>query len=364
MKKMRVAFITDQTEIGGGETNLIHVATELSENIEVTIFCPKGKLFDYLSKLPSVHVRRIKIFLKRKWIKFIPIICFNFHLSKRLRNFDIIHSYSLHVLPLVVFFQKKNVWTNHGFWENPVGLRAIVLSTIVNKIICVSQDVYNNAQFDNSKKQLIHLGLPITSDKISNKVYNKSEIRLLCVARFQRIKGQDVFIDALNILSKISNFPKIVIHFVGDVNGTNSDDLKFKREVIEKSRKVDSSKIEIIFNGFKPDVNPFYDQSDLVVIPSRYESFSMVAVESLSKGVPVVAPSVGGLLDIVNSHKIGKLFQASNADSLAENLKSSILNYAEFDRRECIKRANCFSIKKQAEKILVLYQQVIKSNNL
>ncbi|HEX3072270.1 MAG TPA: hypothetical protein VHP30_01535, partial [Ignavibacteriales bacterium] len=99
---MKVAFLTEFSEIGGGEKNLLYLAKELSKQITLTIFCPKGKLFDQ-SKEAGLNVRELKGYNGKRWIRFIPLPGLDFKLRAELKQFDIAHVYSLNMLPKVFF---------------------------------------------------------------------------------------------------------------------------------------------------------------------------------------------------------------------------------------------------------------------
>ena len=72
--------------------------------------------------------------------------------------------------------------------------------------------------------------------------------------------------------------------------------------------------------------------SDLVVQPSRFESFGLTALESISVGTPVLVSNVGGLNEIVQDMVTGKVFNAGSSQSLAENLEWAMQNEAEMSK--------------------------------
>jgi len=81
------------------------------------------------------------------------------------------------------------------------------------------------------------------------------------------------------------------------------------------------------FVGMKPpaEVARYMQESALLVLPSRRESFGSVLVEALACGTPVVATRCGGPEDIVND-SVGKLVSAENAEELA-NAIASVMNH-------------------------------------
>lgn len=353
-----VAFITEFSEIGGGESNLFQLAKELSSQINVAVFCPKGKLFELCknAKIPCFPI--VPIFFKG-WIKGIPLINFKKKLLRDLESFDVVHAYSLHILPTLFFLRTPLVWTNHGVWENVRGLRAWMLKRITSKIITVSYDTYKYAMVSEQLKRNIHLGAPLP-EFAKPAVLRFDEIIISCIARFQKIKGQDLLLSAIERLGIRNPNQVVKVFFVGDVNYLDKENVRFKDAVIQKASTLTYLKnIKIIFEGFKSDVTPYYQKSHLIVIPSRYESFSMVAIESLSYGKPIVAPNCGGPKDIINSAAVGELFLPEDSDDLASAIQRVINKYHTYDYRAIRRRAEHFSIKNQARQHLAIYKEII-----
>lgn len=68
----------------------------------------------------------------------------------------------------------------------------------------------------------------------------------------------------------------------------------------------------------------YYRQADIVLIPSHYEGFGIVAVEAMSWGLPVIASSVGGLAEIVEDGKNGLLIEPKNTESIKRAINKII----------------------------------------
>lgn len=352
---MKIAFLTEYSDIGGGESNLMNLAERLNHDHEITLFC-SGRVY---SEAKKRNIRVKKFTSKRRWFKFFPLISFNNKMIGELNKYDIVHSYSLNCIPTLYFVKTKKIWTTHGYWENAKGLRALIINKIIDNTICVSTDVYNSTEL--VKKEKIYLGtnFELSTNVKKNKLDTKN-ISLACIGRFQEIKGQDLLVNALSMISDQDiSFDKLTLHFIGDVNGNDENDIAFKNKVVELAESLKNTKIEIIFNGFQNNVRSFIENSDIVIIPSRYESFSMVAIEALSCGRPVIAPKIAGPKDIVNSEEIGQLFMPGDIQSLKEKIIFSLKNYSVFSIKKCIERASFFSIKNQANNHIELYKRVI-----
>lgn len=85
------------------------------------------------------------------------------------------------------------------------------------------------------------------------------------------------------------------------------------------------TKASCIFLGrliTEEELNRFYDGIDMFVLPSRTEAFALVAVEALSRGIPVIASDIPALREVI--HEAGLFFKPGDAKALAEILRSLI----------------------------------------
>ena len=65
----------------------------------------------------------------------------------------------------------------------------------------------------------------------------------------------------------------------------------------------------------------YYSAADVVVMPSHYESFGMVALEAMACGTPVIATDVGGLAQLVREGETGFLVPGRDPDALGKRLQ-------------------------------------------
>ncbi|MCX8201884.1 MAG: glycosyltransferase family 4 protein [Candidatus Caldarchaeum sp.] len=150
---------------------------------------------------------------------------------------------------------------------------------------------------------------------------SNGHFRLLVVARLHRVKGVDLALRALrNLLDR--NTRGVMLTIVGD--GPERARLKKLARELELDEYVR-------FEGLRYDVEDFVKQADVVLVPSRYEPFGMVAAEAGAAGKPVVASKTGGLPEIVEDGVTGLLFETENVVMLAE--KISQLLKSEEDRK-------------------------------
>ena len=142
---------------------------------------------------------------------------------------------------------------------------------------------------------------------------------LLWVGRLEKLKGVDMLVDAVAELDECA--PKLVI--VGGDDRTQS--LRHELEIqVEEAGLTD----RVTFAGAVPhDHLPlYYSAADVVVVPSYYESFGLVAVEAMACGTPVVASRVGGLVSTVIDGVTGYLIPWRCPGPFAEKLEVLIHN--------------------------------------
>lgn len=358
MKK--IAFITEYRGLGGGETNLLKICSALSAKYEIGLFCASGKLLETAEniKLPNFKATEIKP-VRNLWRNDFPFPLANLGLISSLNKYDIIHSYSPNPLPMLLWQKKPIVWTVHGFWERPYGRRARFINMFVDKVLPVSFDVANLVEIPANKLETIYLGAISTNDIEPNyKPFDGVNLTISCIGSYQHIKGQDVLIDALVILSQQLPDIKITLNLLGDINGNNPSFIEFKELLLKKIADSKSPKLNICVHGFKRNVNDFINSSHFVVVPSRYESFSMVTVEALAKGKQVIAPDIGGPKEILSVPNVGILFIPGDPTSLCEKLVSAISNYPEDYYPETLERANDFTIEKQLSNLERVYDKL------
>jgi D-inositol-3-phosphate glycosyltransferase len=105
----------------------------------------------------------------------------------------------------------------------------------------------------------------------------------------------------------------------------------------------------------------YYAAADITVMPSHYESFGLVAVESMASGTPVIASNVGGLSYTVVDGETGYLVEEENHFVLAEQVHA-LLKSPEL--REKMGEASAthallYSWEKIAEQIEAVYEEEI-----
>ena len=139
--------------------------------------------------------------------------------------------------------------------------------------------------------------------------------RLLCVGVVAPHKGQDVLLRALARLTEVGDW---TCTFVGSLS-TAPDFVAELRQIIRSERLV----MRVNFAGTLAgqELDAAYGRADLVVAPSRTESFGMVVAEALARGIPVVASRVGGIPEALSRSGAGILIPADDPAALETALR-------------------------------------------
>ncbi|MCU1527784.1 MAG: glycosyltransferase [Frondihabitans sp.] len=144
--------------------------------------------------------------------------------------------------------------------------------------------------------------------------------RLLCVGAVAHHKGQDLLIRALSGLSDLHGWTCALV-------GSRTVAPDFVDEMTELAAASGLAD-RIAFTGIltgTPLENEFA-RADLVVAPSRVESYGMAAAEALAHGVPVLATRVGGLPEAISYAQAGILVPPDDVDALAVELRRWLLD--------------------------------------
>lgn len=314
---LSVLHVLSSLNLGGAERVTIELAkVQRQENLDAQILS-LGSNEDFL--VAAVNSRNIPL-----WVSESGNSRFSRYrqISKILGRFDVLHIHSplalQFIAPVIPIFSGKTiVYTRHGLATlKTLKLKTMhqVLRPFITYATFVTEsgrDVFvNHHPWNPSKLKVIHNGV-FVPDTFT--VADKYPVRFGSVGRMVALKGQRFLIEAASMLTKKmdeNSGQSYVIKFYG--SGPLEPALK------EQAHTLPPDMVE--FCGEEPDLDRIYENIDVLVVTSESEGLSMVIIEAMARGIPVIATNVGGNSTLVQHEETGELITYGNAEELTETM--------------------------------------------
>lgn len=142
--------------------------------------------------------------------------------------------------------------------------------------------------------------------------YDLESPLLLFVGRIQPLKGPDVAIRALAELGR-ADAQLVIVGGASGVDG-HAETERAHKLVAELGL---AERVHFVAPQPHHILSTYYRAADVVLAPSRSESFGLVALEAAACGIPVVASAVGGLLSLVDDGRTGRLIDGRDPSDYA-----------------------------------------------
>ena len=379
---LKVLQVIPKLGYGGAETGCYDIAHYLPENnCESFIVTSGGELLKFIDK-KKVKVIKLPVHSKNPLlmlfnsIALIGIILFN--------NISIVHARSRAPAWSCFFATKitgrKFVTTFHGTYNFSGKIKKFYNSVMVrsNLIIAGSNFIFshikeNYSKYLDEKKKLLVIFRGINIDYFDSttklesdekKLLKKWEIEkdkkiILLPGRLTAWKGQEVFIEAINLVNTELGYEA----FNGVILGSDQGRGLYKKKLIRLTEQYRMTK-QVKFIDHCKDMALAYKISDIVVSASiEPEAFGRVAVEAQSMEKPIIASNIGGSNETVVDEKTGFLFETNNAKSLSQKIlktlsmdEVSLKSIGIEGRKNIIQKFNvekmCFSTYSEYKRIL------------
>ena len=382
--KIKVLQVIPKLGFGGAETGCYDLAHFLSEqNCKSFLITSGGQLLKYVRR-DKVKVIRLPVHSKNLIIIFFNFIIIFFLLW--IYKIDIVHARSRapawSCLWACFFSGKKFVTTFHGTYNFSSKLKQFYNSVMVRSKLIIGGSNFifshinvNYQKYLNLKKQklmVIFRGINLeffneknTSEKkvnalLSSWKIDKKKFILLLPGRLTRWKGQEIFIESLNLLTEDydnENFHAVIL---GSDQGRDVYSKKLSL-LVERYRL--GRKITFIENC--KEMPLAFKLADLVVSSSiEPEAFGRVAVEAQAMKRPIVASDIGGSRETVLNGKSGLLYKYNDPKELAKVInkimkmdKQSLNLMGELGRKNVEKKYN---VDQMCQTTFTEYKKLLK----
>lgn len=296
---IKVIHLLSSNSLSGAEKVAISIINSCIEDVESFYASPSGKIIHNLEKLGIKHIPIDRI---------TPISIYN--IGRQYKP-DIVHAHDFRASIKLAFAPINCKKVSH-IHQNPPWMKNYNLYSMFyfvscffyNKIYSVSDQIFK----DTLISKYFHSKIKNAPNHI-----NENEIKELARKELFTVKYDLMFIGRLSEEKDPLRFIKIVEEIVREK--------KHIRAVIVGDGNLRDLCLDYISNhnlndnidvlGYLPNPYPVMSSSKILVVTSKWEGFGLAAVEALVLGKPVIAPPVGGLINIIND-KNGKLCSSDN----------------------------------------------------
>lgn len=205
---------------------------------------------------------------------------------------------------------------------------------------------------------------PIPMDEARAFIGLKPENRmLLFVGRIEPLKGLETLIRAMSCLQVCSQNSPVYLAIIGGEPDAAPEQMSAEMARIQKLCNDLCLGQMVAFLGKRGQnsLPYYYSAADVLVMPSHYESFGMVALEAMACGTPVIASQVGGLAFLVQDGITGYHVPYDDPEALCHRLERLLYDSALRAQmgRQATQYAQNYAWEKIAEQIITLYQEMI-----
>ncbi len=341
--KLKVLQVIPRLGYGGAETGCYDLAHYLHEqDCKSYIVTSGGELIKYIDKK---KVKLIKLPVQSKNPLIILINSIALTLLILFLNISIVHArsrapaWSCYIATKIT--RRKFVTTFHGTYNFKNSIKKFYNSIMVKSDVLIAGSNFifshiseNYQKFLNSKKKFLVIFRGINTEYFDSDIIKKKDVDklkatwkiednkkiILLPGRLTAWKGQEMFIEAINLFKQSNPELDFVAVILGDDQGRTVFRKKLERLVEQFSL---TQIIKFVDNC---NVMPVaYYISDVIVSSSiEPEAFGRVSVEAQAMKKPIIASNIGGSKETVIDNKTGLLFESGNPKSLCDKLNEII----------------------------------------
>ncbi|PRY83475.1 glycosyltransferase family 4 protein [Alkalibacterium olivapovliticus] len=359
---MKVAHINAGNEFGGGLVHIISLLTALQETgTEAELIVleegPVAKaarekglsvtVFEQSSRYDLSVLKQVKAYIQSN-------------------QFDLVHTHGPRANMLVnllrPFLKVKWVVTVHS---NPLldfenqGLKGRLFEKINTKslikadgVIAVSNEIKMIVcELGGRASQIATIHNGITFSEPLSSVSHEEIFTIIAVGRLHRIKQFDLLLDALTEMGT-TNWQLMLC-------GEGEEEGRLRRLAEELHCSP-----HIHFEGWLPAerLKEVIAQADIMVHPSKSESFPLVLLEAAEQEVPVIATDVGDVRELITDYELGWLIESADKQELVRALNEAYSEWIEgklpIKGKQLREHALAYSLTAQAEKVTSFYNRI------
>lgn len=305
---MNILFIISSLKHGGAEKQTIIDANLFAEKHNVFLITfMNGELKEHLKSNVKLIVLKKKGYLStakkiRKIIEVERIQVVNASLFSSM-IISVISANKINI-PVLWYFHSHEYDVK---LKSKIAYRYFSKYHCLKKIFFVSNELKNSFEqsgynFSGQKQGILYNTFTVKLEKFYNKKDSIKDVTIGYVGRLVDLKRVGYLIEAADYLKKkgITNFR---INIIGDG--------ELKNKLIDYARKINVID-KVNFTGFQSNVEKFYDNFDIFVLPSSEECLSIALIDACVKSIPCIAYDIGGNNEIIVDGETGYLVNSKN----------------------------------------------------
>lgn len=345
--KQKILHLNNYIPVTSGVSRYIrNIIKSTSSDFEHEVICFGGDAMDFI-KAEGIATTKLKWFGKLS----APGIyqCIKKYIVKN--NIDIVHSHHriFDTLSSLIKSDKlKSITTVHSkvMSKQRLSYKSRKLVVVSNAIKDHLQSYYNIP----GERIVLLRNFIIPDDYLTREQGNltNGEKIILFPSRFEKEKGIDILINAFEEITKKYNNIKLVL--VGE-----------GREEKRIKKLSDRLNLRIEIQMPQENISSFYSKANMVVLPSRVDSFPYVMLEAGLFSKPFVGSNVDGIPELIEDGQNGLLFESGNVNQLTSKLEWVLEN--PIDARELGRNLNKkvvenYSVDKLKQDYVNLYKNL------
>ena len=328
---MNICYFTCSTKYGGLEKVTVDISNRISLNNNVIVLVPNG--CQYKDKF-SQNITLIEY--KSLDRRLNPFLYLEVYFILKKYKIDLVHTHASKATQIFYYLNKFmkliHVATKHNARKGKIFNK-------IKYVTAVSNDSAKTIKNDNVK--IIYNGIKaseLESSNIQNQIFT-----ITAIGRLDKIKGFDTLIKEF---SKIKN--SAILQIVGEGEEYNNLNSLIKELSLE-------NKVSLL--GFRKDIPTIINSSDLVVMSSLSEGFSIVMIESIFYAKVFISTKVSGCKDVLSSKLLIEDFNiASKIDEVIDNYQEFMCEFSELRN----KYKDKFTLENISKEYLDYYSYILE----
>jgi len=319
MKDKKILFFTRCMQSGGTENVILKLCRILHGEGYQAVVCSNGGInVEQLRKWNIMHYM-IPDITKRNPVVMLSVFIQLWRIIRK-EKIEIVHTHHRMAAFYMQFIRKIKplsvIGTVHNTFYDKKRLTRFSYDRV--KLVAVGEKVKENLccyyQIPEDRVTVIFNGIEEFSGQVSiipdiEKYRDQGFFLVGNIGRLSKQKGFKYFIHSIPLV--LSKVPKVKFFIVG-----SGED----REELERTVRLKKLTNDVVFLGYRDDIQNVMIQMDLIVLSSLWEGLPLTPIEAFSVGKTVVATAVDGTTEIVRDGIDGCLVEPGNAEMIADKI--------------------------------------------